>query len=339
MKLDELRKKSSSNTPLEGPSAAPGVPSFPPVEPTATEGPSNGEEVWGQHTSLTPSGIEIYYQAGKKRLYRVRNMPVGDAAFSVSGEAHGVWLDVPSVSEILDNLNKPGLPWWGMKVGVEGIMTLFAKIRTGEVSEDEFLRFMSEADVDAAVALLTQHKITVNHVRDKAGDRGTAVHDALEIWAKDGIMPNPDVFDPAERGYVEGLKQFIIDSGVTPLVWEVMVASVKYRYAGRFDLGGEIPDGAQVVTKSYPKRKSVVSALEGGNWMLDLKTSKGVYESHHLQLGGYNLAVEECYNSFYPQTGVIHVFDDGRYELVKGKATSEDWLTVRALYDTMKALK
>ena len=31
---------------------------------------------------------------------------------------------VPSVTQILGVLDKPGLPWWGMKVGVAGVCAL-----------------------------------------------------------------------------------------------------------------------------------------------------------------------------------------------------------------------
>lgn len=333
MNLDELRKKSSSSAaPLEEVSPAPGVPSFPPVEAgtglvTQEEASSNGE-AWGVHQTVTPSGIEIYYQAGPKRLYRIRDINIADSQRTPLTD----WIDVPSVSEILDILNKPGLPWWGMKVGVEGVREL---VQSGALDHDWDLMVPTEEVVD----LLTKNKLTVNHVRDKAGDRGSAVHDALELWADEDIMPNPDVFSPDDKGYVEGLKQFIIDSAFDPMMCEVMVASLKSRVAGRFDMGGIIPANAEIVVKSYPKRKSVRSREMGGDWMIDLKTSKGVYEAHHLQLAGYNLCLEESHGFLYPRQGVLHVFADGRYELIECKANEDDWYNVRNLYDTMKRLK
>jgi hypothetical protein len=37
------------------------------------------------------------------------------------------WVDVPSVTTALGILEKPALPWWGMKVGVEGVLELRRK--------------------------------------------------------------------------------------------------------------------------------------------------------------------------------------------------------------------
>lgn len=305
------------------------------AEAVGSPPPPAAVEPVGVATSVTPSGIEIYYQAGPKRLYRIRDINIADSERTPLTD----WTEVPSVSKINDELAAPGLTWWAMKIGVEGIMTLFDMVKDGTLDELEYLRFMSDHDVDMAVGLLTQNKITVNHVRDKAGDRGTAVHDALELWAQEGIVPIPSVYAPDEQGYVEGLRTFIEDCNPTPIVSEVMVASPTFLYAGRFDLGCNINQGTQAITKSYPKRKPVVSEIPGGAWILDLKTSKGVYESHHLQLAGYRQANEESWGVEVDHTGIIHVFDDGRYELVIGKATTEDWLRVRDLYDTMKRLK
>lgn len=275
---------------------------------------------------MTPSGIEIYYQAGPKRLYRLR-------------DTTGDWIDVPSVSQINDELASPGLTWWGMMIGVEGMISLWHMVNNGKLDETTYLNILWDKDVQAAVDLLTKNKITVNHVRDKAGKRGTAVHDALEVWATTGKLAPPNIFNEDERGYVVGLNDFITDSGAEPQVSEVMVASMKHMYAGRFDLGAVIPNGAEIVTKSYPVKPSKREKVKGGNWLLDLKTSKYVYKTAHLQLAAYELAAKESYDFEYDHTGVIHVFPDGRYELVRGKATAEDWLTVRAVYDTMKGLK
>ena len=284
----------------------------------AAEAPT-ADEPKGVAQVVTPSGIEIYYQAAPKRLYRLR----GEDA-----DGPLEWVDVPSMSETLGILDKPGLPWWGMKIGVEGVLTLW---------DNGDLENRSASTTEEVVDLLTKHKLTVNHVRDSAGDRGTAIHDALEYFCETGKLPNVEVYAPEEQGYVSGLRQFIVDSGVEPFASEVMVGSLKYKFAGRFDLGAVLPNGARVVTKTYPKRKDVVEPIEGGRWLLDLKTSKGVYVTHFLQLEGYGGAyVEDQYGEPFDHKGVIHVTEDGRYELVKSPKTFEDFLAVRAAYDAVQ---
>ncbi|GIV04009.1 MAG: hypothetical protein KatS3mg015_2839 [Fimbriimonadales bacterium] len=329
--LSDLIARKSSSAPLEeGSVPAPGGASSP-VSLLAEEPSSSGaQEPYGVSQVITPKGIGIYYQAGPKRLYRI--------CLEVDQKPE-VWVDVPAMSDILSILDKPGLPWWGMKVGVQGVASLWSMVKEGSVDEVNLLRSLAEQDVEQIIALLTKHRLTVNHVRDQAGDRGQDIHDALELWASKGIVPNPAVFGPENAGYVKGLKRFVIDSAAEPVVSEVMVASATLGFAGRFDLGAKIPDGARVVTKSHPKKKSVVEAVPGGTWLLDLKSSKGVYSSHHLQLAGYNLASDESYGVRYDHTGIIHVFPDGRYELVQGKARDEHFRTIKQAFDVMREIK
>lgn len=67
---------------------------------------------------LTPAGLEIYYQSGPKRLYRVRSDP---ETFKSAGDT---WREVPSVSTVLGVLEKGGLTYWGQGVGVDGVVEL-----------------------------------------------------------------------------------------------------------------------------------------------------------------------------------------------------------------------
>lgn len=201
------------------------------------------------------------------------------------------------------------------------------------------------ATEESVMALITAEKLSVNHVRDMAGSRGTSVHDALEAWAEKGILPRVEVYHPDEQGYVQGLLNFLIDSGVEPVAWEVMVGSMKHKYAGRFDLRGKIPNGANVVVSALTqageprKRGPKRDRLKGGEWLLDLKTSKGVYVSHFLQLEGYEGAsVEDGYEPTVAR-GVVHVTRDGLYELVESPATFEDYLTVREAHRALTNLK
>lgn len=193
----------------------------------------------------------------------------------------------------------------------------------------------TRATKESIVDLLKQHKLTVNHVRDQAADRGTNVHSALEAWVKTGVTPNPDFFPENERGYVEGLVRFINDAHPHPLMSEVMVASLD-GYAGRFDLLANL-DG-EVVVKTYPTKPPVREQVNGV-WLLDLKTSKSVYTTYHLQLAAYRKAMEECGYGWVDAVGVVRLTDDGRYELVRGKATYEDFQAILGAYRALQGLK
>lgn len=73
---------------------------------SVVSGESNGT------TELTPSGLEVYFQSKPKRMYRVNGV------------------EVPSVTTVLGVLDKPALPFWGNKVGVDGVLEL---IRRGKL--------------------------------------------------------------------------------------------------------------------------------------------------------------------------------------------------------------
>ena len=171
------------------------------------------------------------------------------------------------------------------------------------------------ATVESVKNLMKIHGLRTTDQRNSAGDRGQNVHDALELWAKNGVPPQPAVYALEEQGYVSALADFLVDSGAEAVRSEVMVASPKHKYAGRYDLDTQIPNGAEVVVKTFPKMKDIRMRISGGLYLLDLKTSKEVYDTHFIQLEGYEAARIEC---GYPPTdfrGVIHVTEDGRYEL------------------------
>lgn len=70
-------------------------------------------EPYGVADVVSPSGLEIHYEAGPKRLYRIRDWGT---------EAD--WQEVPSVSTVLGVLDKPALVYWGNKIGVDGVLEL-----------------------------------------------------------------------------------------------------------------------------------------------------------------------------------------------------------------------
>ena len=310
-------------------------------------GGSIGEGV----VEITPSGTPIYFQHDP-RQYRVGpNIGTLDplTAFELLAEVPDSvhqWGQVPSVSEVLDVLHKPGLPWWGMTTGVEGIQTLLSLNLAREivVAQRPTLAVMGQegepapASTEQLVELLTRNQLTVNHVRDRAGDRGIAVHDAMQGWAETGRLPDPTIYAAAEAGYVRGLVRFLRDVEPEPIASEVMVAS-EHGYAGRYDLRLRVTRPRDVVAHIYPKKAPVIKTLRPGEILTDLKSSKGVYESHPRQLEAYEKASVE---SGWPETvarGIIHVVEDGRYEFVRSWATFDDFLAVLGVWQSDQAMK
>lgn len=294
--------------------------------------PPPSDEPYGVATSVTPSGIELYYQSGPERLYRIRG-PVG---LSEGMWEYGEWAEVPSVSTVSDSLPK-FLDSWGCKMGIDGLGQLWDEGHRLDV-EHVFDAFGGEARIDAGMALLKSHKLTPYYRKGEAGTRGTNVHKALESWVESGATPDPRFYPETERGYVKGLVAFINDAHPHPLASELMVGSMVHGYAGRFDLLANLDFAGEVVVKSYKRRTPIRKQLSGV-WFLDAKTSKDIYPSHKVQLRGYAEGYVECGYGDYPDhMGVIHLFPDGRYELIETDATYAEFLHVLDVYHVLQRL-
>lgn len=307
--------------------------------PDASEG-----VIWT--TAVTPSGIEVRYSPSPKRKYEVRG-PQSVCGLCQWGDnldlchpCEDTWREVPSVTTVLGVLDKPGLPYWGMRVGVAGMLDIYTeKAIHGTVDYLFDTKDGVRLTPERAVELLTKHKLTVNHVRDRSGERGLAVHDAFETWCVTGNKPDPSIFPEEERGYVEGLNAFLDDVKPEPYAAEVMVGSVEHGFAGRYDARIRIPKERQVVYKRTPVRGPKYATLKPGVLLADLKTSSKTYPSHALQLIAYELASVEC--GYDPTTarGILHVMADGTYEFVRAKADPSDFLAVLEVWRRMERAK
>lgn len=334
------------------------------VRQGSVEGSLDVSEPVHEYTNLTPSGIEVFYSPSPRRHYKVRaKVTVESLDYGGTLESEeeilevmdhvpmSEWREVPSVTSVLGVLDKPGLPWWGMKVGVEGVLELHSQGALRSVAVTDGAQFHNVlgalgddggfvvAGVEQVVSLLTANKITVNHQRDKAGARGTAVHDAFELWAADGTIPDPEMFPDEQRGYVVGLNAFLADAQPEPVEAEVMVGSVAHGFAGRYDVRLRITKERQVVYKRTPVKGAQYATISPGLILGDLKTSSGVYPSHSRQLEAYEGASIECGYEPTNARGIIHVSADGTYEFVRSTATYEDFLCVLAVWKSDQAMK
>lgn len=321
----------------------------------------------------TPVGIEIAYFVEPRRAYAVRN-PLGEGIRNPTDPSEG-WVEVPSVTTVLKVLDKPALPWWGMGIGVDGIIQLSqmgvarvaqdGKLVVPEISKDEKGKIVvSDAAVwvyatkENVIMHLTRMKLTVNHVLEDAGHRGVNVHDAFEAWSITGKVPNPaevredgqPLYAPEEQPYVEGLRKFTVDMGDA---WEttgseVAVGSIVHGFAGRYDLRGKTTKDVKLITRACTQtgeplkrekdRKAVVVPA-GQMGLIDLKTSKSVYPNHLMQLEAYEGAGVEDGLEATDFRAVLHVTKDGLYQFKRARATFEDFLAVLRVHHTLESVK
>ncbi len=232
---------------------------------------------------------------------------------------HHYWIDgerVPSVTQILgEAMPKPALTWWGFRVGMSVVVKalLEGKLTWGELSSwsspEAIVKPIEHVDhPDVVLAPKTgkprskaeqlaldirQHP---NAIKEDRGTVGTSIHVAAEQTMISGSLPAYGEYPEADRGYVQALARWYVDTDPQPVEQEVIVACERYGFAGRFDL----------------ERRTRVGDLV----RCDFKTSAGIYEEFHLQLSLYDLAAICMGRERCTFAELIHLRPDGSYHVV-----------------------
>lgn len=285
-------------------------------------GDYDGEHV---HEQKTPNGWTISYRSEPTRYYEIDRVKADC-----------------SVSEPLKVLDKPALPWWGQNVGVKAVLDLhrlgwttemLLQGKPPEMEMIEWAKLLSKG-------VLTENKLTVNHIRDEAGTRGQTVHDALSFWATTGHVPRPEEFPTWEQGYVIALIAFLHDvPTLTPIGTELMVGSKTHSFAGRYDLRATTDRAHKVVTKVYPKSPAKFTTVPDGEFLLDCKTASDVFPEHDLQLSAYEGAsIESGYRPTDARI-VLQLGADGRYQARRARSTLNDWLAAKLMWEIMRRVE
>lgn len=168
-------------------------------------------------------------------------------------EKHEYFLDgkgpITSVTTILKVVDKSGpLVGWAKRITAEAAVRHAA----------ELPGWVESFGDTGAVGMLTKAS---NVIRDKAANAGSEIHQFAEA-----ITRGQDVVVPEELApYVASYRQWVADFEPEFLAAEEMVYS-HHGYAGTFD---------------------AIVRIAGEVWMLDYKTSKGVYGETALQLAAY----------------------------------------------------
>lgn len=194
-------------------------------------------------------------------------------------KVHRYWLDgkpIPGVTTLLGKgLPKPAIPYWAARTVAEYV--------ADNPDGVEALRGTGRGPMVAALKEIPWQK------RDEAAVRGTDVHALAEQIIHGAEVEVPEHLAAHVEGYVRWLDAFDVE----PIVTEVPVAHRTHWWAGK-------PDA--------------IVRIDGVVWLLDWKTSSGVYGETALQTAAYASA------EFYapdaeaelpmPQierTGVVHV--------------------------------
>ena len=191
----------------------------------------------------------------------------------------GAW--VPGVTTLIGKgLPKPALPYWAARTVAEWVAD------NPDLTED-LKRMGGRGPAVAFLKELPWQK------RDEAAIRGTDVHALAERLVHGDEVEVPEHLAAHVQGYVDWLDA----TNVEPLLTERPCASRQWQYAGTFDL---------------------IARIDGLTWLLDVKTSSGVYGSMALQLAAYAnaefyLDADDTEQPMPPidRYGVLHVTEAG----------------------------
>jgi hypothetical protein len=190
--------------------------------------------------------------------------------------------DYPSVTHILQCLNKPALVNWAASEERKLVSAVAADVH------EEFAA-IKVTDRGKYLALLESKlgkEKAHRRALAKAGDIGTQVHHLIEWQMRSQlglpVGPMPEVVDDAKWA-VMAFEDWAKAVHLEPLAVERIVYSVSHAYAGTLDL---------------------LAKVEGTVTVVDFKTGKAVYPEAFLQNVAYQMAVGEL-GIDQPQRGVI----------------------------------
>lgn len=249
-----------------------------------------------------------------------------------AGNPVGRPLELPSVTHILKTLPKNGLDWYGYKLGLRAARVMAAVGKPVEsypgddLGIEELYAEAKRLGRKAAGSVVP----TPYNVLAKAGARGTDIHTLAEGLILSGTLPDKAFVPVEQHGYVQSLSdwwQAIRDfmPNVEVVLCEGPVFSVRYwpGFAGTLDLILYDPD-------------------TGRFYVIDFKTSKGIYENHLIQVAAYCYAAIE--RGYFPSDAdvlkcVVRFPENGsKAETKNSDATIEDFLVVQQTHEMLKRL-
>lgn len=293
------------------------------VSRVLAEGPSQGASGNGQATD-NPFAVSI----PSVGAYRTQ-----DHRYYWNGKG-----PYPSVTTILQVLDKPAVVQWAKRTVAEGAVNR---------AEEVLARALKEPKADVVRWLASMP----DYVKDEAGKLGTGIH-TLADMASRSAPGDPEAFQVSEqeKPYLEAFRGFLrwlSGQGAKIVSSEKMVWSLN-GYAGTYDLIVRFPFCKDHNPNSGPGSDwcSECGEMAGQEssqlWLLDIKTSKGYYPEYALQLIAYGYAdqiILEGNPYGYPMPhihryGVLHLrpelYPDVGYRLVEYPLVEADYIAFLA---------
>lgn len=188
------------------------------------------------------------------------------------------------VTTVLKVISKPALIQWAANVAVE-----YVKNNPLPLQQDGL-----DGVIGTSEEILEKARFAHKQKKEKAGDWGTILHEAIESWIKTGQEPQLE----EEHKVVFGkFKDWVKENKVEFIESEKHVWSKDMWVGGICDL---------------------VFTMNGKKYIGDIKTSSRIYNEHFFQMAAYNLCLEEM-GEHQDIEGyvVINLKKDGEIDLMR----------------------
>lgn len=262
-----------------------------------------------------PSGASLWYYDEDHSYWR-HNPKTGKRGKRLTG--------VTTAVKTLDH-DPSALLRWAAKVQCIGIAELYEMH-----SDPEALHWLSTQE--SIWAELEEYELTFEHVRERAAQRGTNVHEiGFQALGMGRPVPDKERLTDEEQGHVRAIEAFWLDYSPEATLVEQIVYSERLGIAGRLDFLGKL--------QGYE-----------GLCLVDAKTGKYLSAAAHAQVGGgYPLLVAESgflgpidedqdATSGYHELAegvtslLLQTREDGTYDLIDAEATPQDFEVAVSAY-------
>lgn len=202
-------------------------------------------------------------------------------------------VEYPSVTTITGMVNKPALLGWAANCAVDYIQERLDVLGGNTSLIDEFIFLLheenfdkerllstynlmkSKEDVHAIEGIFEQARKAYVIKRDGAADAGTQCHHAIQMYIE-GHDPYPSLTCDESKNGFQAFLSWESKNHVEWLESEVEVVCTTIGYAGRFD---------------------AIAIVNGHRYLIDFKTSKGIWDEMYWQVCAYR----QAYNEMFPE--------------------------------------
>ena len=253
-------------------------------------------------------GIDIVFDDEKHR-------------YEVNGEKF------PSVTTIVGkHYSKDAIAHWVERKTLEGVCQMQKWVDAGDSPS-------LPRDVETFRAALYAEGLTADQEKERKGAIGCETHGAFEGYIKTGRIPKLGELENQEaREYVAAVGRALLEIDATFPVSEVLVASLRHKYAGRFDAVMEVQTRSEVNFAVTQDGRIERRYLEVGRYLIDLKTANNIYPEVGMQLAGYAQAAYECGFGTFKGLLAFHLQEHGDYAVHQFKHQRGDFAALAKLY-------